>query len=132
MFRKLLLAGAVVLLSVSIGPAQNAPKKSALDKATLEVYVRHMYVMDSRIAVEISAPKPSEVPGFVEVTVHASMGPQSQDFAFLISKDGSKIIQGAVYDINRNPFKTDLDKLKTEGSPSFGTAGAPVVIVTCR
>ena len=123
MFRKLLLAGAVVLLSVNIGPAQNAPKKSALDKATLEAYVRHMYVMDSRIGVEISAPKPSEVPGFLEVNVHASMGAQSQDFAFLVSKDGSKIIQGAVYDINRNPFKADLDKLKTEGAPASAPPG---------
>jgi protein-disulfide isomerase len=34
-----------------------------------------------------------------------------------------------MYDIKQNPFKEDLDKLKTDLSPSFGTAGAPVVLV---
>ena len=34
-----------------------------------------------------------------------------------------------VYDTAQNPFQADLDKLKTDLSPSFGTAGAPVVLV---
>jgi protein-disulfide isomerase len=33
-----------------------------------------------------------------------------------------------VYDINQNPFKEDLDKIRTDLQPSFGTPGAPVVI----
>ena len=57
------------------------------------------------------------------------MGPQSQEFKFLVSKDGSKILQATVFDVNHNPFQTDLDKLKTIGSPSYGTEHAPVVIV---
>jgi protein-disulfide isomerase len=110
-------------------PAQ-PPKKSALDKATLEAYVRHLYVMDSRIAVQISDPRPSEdLPGFLDVTVHASMGAQTQDFKFYVSKDGSRLVQGAVFDIDHNPFKPDLDKLKTDGAPGIGTTGAPVAIV---
>lgn len=106
-----------------------SPKKSALDKATLEAYVRHLFVMDSRVAVQVSDPKPSELPGFVTEIVHASMGNAAQDFTFLVSKDGSKIIQGTVFDVNNNPFKSDLDKLKTEGAANFGTPGAPVVLV---
>jgi protein-disulfide isomerase len=62
--------------------------------------------------------------------VHASLGEASQDFPFLVSKDGSKILQAIVYDVNANPFKADLDKLKTEFQPSLGTPGAPVVLVT--
>jgi len=106
------------------------PKKSAFDKATLEAYVRHLFVMDKRISVQVLDPKPStELPGFFDVTVHAFAGTQSQDFKFLVSKDGSRILQGNVYDIANNPFKPELDKLKTEGAPSFGTQGAPVVLV---
>ena len=56
-------------------------------------------------------------------------GDASEDFPFLVSKDGSKILQATVYDVNSNPFKPDLDKLKTEFQPSFGTPGAPVVLV---
>ena len=129
MFSKMLPLVAAGVLAVVAGPAQT-PKKSALDKATLEVYVRHLYVMDSHVAVQISDAKPSrDLPGFLDVTVHASVGAQSQDFKLYVSKDGSKILQGAVYDIAHNPFKSELDKLKTDGAPSIGTSGAPVAIV---
>lgn len=120
---------AAALLLAMAGIAQSPAKKSALDKATLEAYVRHLYVMDSGIVLKISDPKPSDVPGFLDVGVHAAKGIQSTDFKFLISKDGSKILQASVFDVNNNPFKPDLDKLKTQGAPNFGTPGAPVVLV---
>ena len=92
--------------------------------------VRHLFVLDSRITVQVSDPKPAvNLPGFNEVVVHASAGPAIAGFRFLVSPDGSKIVQGSVFDINQNPFKAELDKLKTEFAPSMGTAGAPVVLV---
>ena len=130
MSRPLLLSITAALLFAAAGPSQDAQKKSALDKAVLEAYVRHLFVMTSQVTVQVSDPKPSQLPGFFDVVVHASMGTASQDFPFLISKDGSKILQANIYDVNSNPFKPDLDKLKTEFQPSFGTPGAPVVLVT--
>lgn len=106
-----------------------AAKKSALDKAVLEAYVRHLYVMDSRITIQVADPTPSEVAGFYDVKVHASMGVQSQDLKFLVSKDGSKILQANVFDVSSNPFKHDLDLLKTDRAPGWGTKGAPVALV---
>jgi protein-disulfide isomerase len=131
MSKPVLALGAALLLLAGLGGAQNATpaKKTALDKATLEAYVRHIYVMDSRITIKVSDATASEVPGFKDVTVHASMGPQTQDIKFLISNDGSKILQATVYDVNHNPFHSDLDKIKTLGSPNYGTENAPVVIV---
>jgi protein-disulfide isomerase len=142
MVRKLfvlpLLAACFVPASAQIPAAANkaapakasAPaRKSALDKATMEAYVRHLFVMAPAIKVEVLDPKPSSLPGFVDVTVRASAGPQSQDFHFHVSKDGQKIVQGNVYDVAQNPFKKEIDLLRTEGQPSFGTPGAPVVLV---
>jgi protein-disulfide isomerase len=120
---------AAALLLALAGIAQSPAKKSALDKATLEAYIRHLFMMDPSYGVRISDPNPSGVPGFVEVSAHVTKGPQSQDIKFLISKDGSKILQANVYDVNNNPYKPDLDKLKTTGAPNFGTPGAPVVLV---
>jgi protein-disulfide isomerase len=129
MFRSLCLSLAAALLFIAAGSGQSE-KKSALDKATLEAYVRHLFVLDSRVTIQVSDPKPSaDLAGFLDVIVHASAGPQSQDFKFMVSKDGSKIFQGSVFDISQNPFKPELDKLKTEFAPSLGTAGAPVVLV---
>jgi len=134
MSRSLFLSGAAALCLIISVSAQTKPvstaKKSALDKPTLEAYVRHLFVMDQRIAIKIDDPRPSpELPGFLDVTVRASMGPQSQEFKFLVSEDGSKILQGQVFDVNNNPFKADLDKLKTEFEPSLGAPGADVVLV---
>ena len=130
MSKSLFLAVAAVFVFAAAGPSQNAAKKSALDKATLEAYVRHLYVMDSRIALEIGDAKPSaDLPGFQEVAVKASLGQQAQSFKFLVSKDGQKILQASVYDVAQNPFKHDLDRLKTDLSPNLGTSGAPVVLV---
>jgi protein-disulfide isomerase len=134
MYKKFFAFSAALLLAAaSYAQGQSKTpvpaKKSALDKATLEAYVRHIFVLDSRITVTVSDPKPSEVPGFVEETVHAALGPQFQDFKFLISKDGSQILQATVYNTANNPFKADYDKAKGEGSPAMGTKGAPVVIV---
>ncbi len=104
-------------------------KKSAFDKPTFEAYVRHLNVWGPQIKVDVSDPKPSDMPGFSTVSVHASAGQASADVDYYVSKDGQKIVQGNVYDIAQNPFKADLDKLKTDLQPSFGTPGAPVVLV---
>jgi len=129
MLRSLSCSVAALLLLAANGPAQ--PKKTALDKSTLENYVRHMFVMEKQVTVKVGDPKPSQFAGYLEVTVSASLGDAHQDFPFLVSQDGGKIVQGnfTFFDINQNPFKAELDKLKTESAPDKGTQGAPVVIV---
>ena len=128
MSRMLFVVPLLGALLFSAPPA--ATKKSFLDKPTMEAYVRHLFVFGPAIKVEIENPKPSTtLPGFLDVTVRASMGQQSQEFPFIVSKDGEKIVQGNVYDVNQNPFKPELDKLVTQSEPSFGTPAATVVLV---
>jgi protein-disulfide isomerase len=110
-------------------PAKAPVKAPVFDKAAFETYVRHLNVWPSTISMEIGTPKPSELPGFYSVVVKASQGKASQEETFYISKDYKKIVRGVVYDSTENPFKKDLDKLKTDGRPALGTPGAPVVLV---
>src|SRR5437016_762974 len=124
MHRTFLLLSVATLLSFGA-----EPQKSALDKATLAAYVRHLFVYGPQITVDVDSPKPSPIPGFLQVEVHAAAGQAKQDLTFYVSKDGQKILQGTIYDVKNNPFKEDLDKLKTELQPGFGKAGAPVVLV---
>ncbi len=49
---------------MALAAGSPAQKKSAFDKATLEAYVRHMFVMDKNITVQIGDPKPSQFPGY--------------------------------------------------------------------
>lgn len=139
MLRKLtlLLAAAAVLSAqtASKTPSAKPPSNKAkaeqpqIDKARLEAYVRHLFVWSPPIKVDIADPKPGPIPGFYEVDVVGSQGEASQEVTFYVSKDGQKIIRGTVYDLAQNPFKSDLDRIKTDFQPAFGTPGAPVVIV---
>jgi protein-disulfide isomerase len=127
MFRTL---ASIVLLAAALWSAEKAPaKKSAFDKTTLEAYVRHLFVWGAQIKVEIGEPKTSPLAGFESVEVHASSGGASADETLYISKDGQKIVRGSYFEIDKNPFKRELDKLRTDQAPNFGTPGAPVVIV---
>jgi len=125
----LLLASSAVAQTPAASRTPVPSRKSALDKAVLETWARHLLVMDSKIAVTISDPKPSPMPGLFEVTLHASLGDNFKDFVFYVSSDGSRILQGTVWDVGLNPFKKDLDRLHTSFQPSMGTPGATVVLV---
>ncbi|MBI2688359.1 MAG: DsbA family protein [Acidobacteria bacterium] len=110
-------------------PPAAPSKKSFLDKPTMEAYVRHLFVWPSQISVAVSDPKPSGVEGLLAVTVTGSMGSASQAASFYVSRNGEKVIQGASFDVKENPFKTNIDRLKTTFAPGTGTPGAPVVVV---
>lgn len=103
--------------------------KSALDKATLEAYIRHLFLWGPQIQVTISDPRPSELPGLLTVRVRAAAGGASQEQDLYVSKDGRKIVRALIYDVNRSPFEQELAKLTTEGQPALGAPGAPVSIV---
>ena len=91
---------------------ESTPRKSFYDKAELEQYLRHLYVLGPKITVTISDPKPSgRLPGFNEVNVRVSAGQAIQDEVFYISRDGQRILKAAVFEFGQNPFKAELDKL---------------------
>jgi protein-disulfide isomerase len=104
-------------------------KKSALDKATIEAYVRYLMPWDARIEVKVADPEPAPMPGFKTVKVTGSYQKVTVDEIFYVSNDGQKIVRGAVYDVAQSPFADEMKKLHTDLSPSLGTPGAKVVLV---
>jgi protein-disulfide isomerase len=128
MFKSVFASLVATLVLAGAATAQD-PKKTAYNKAELETYVRHLWIIPSKLGVTVGDPKPSDVPGFQEVAVKITQGQASQEVVLYITKDGTKILQGNAFDINFNPFKKDLDRLKTSFQPSLGTPGATVVVV---
>ena len=108
----------------------SAAEKTAFDKATLETYLRHKELWIPAVAVKIDDPKDSkEMPGYVEVTVHLTFNGNTLEQHYFLSKDGKKIFQGDVYDIDQSPFQGNIDKLDVKGAPSLGPADAPITVV---
>ncbi len=105
-------------------------EKSAFDKATLEAYLRHVELWIPQVGVKIDDVKKStDMPGFFEVWVHLTYNGGTKDEKYFVSEDGHRVVKGEVFDINKNPFQANLDKLKIDGAPTFGPANAPVTLV---
>lgn len=125
----------ICLMLAGIAFAQTKPtpkaEKSAFDKATLEAYLRNLELYLPSVKAKVDDAQPSKtLPGFFDVWVHwVAPNNATKDEMVYVSKDGKTILQGTVYDVNKNPFQANIDKLKTDLQPSFGAPGAPVVMV---
>lgn len=125
---------AVALLALSalfapFGTGQTKPK-GALDKATLEAYLRHVELYRTEVTYKIDDPKPAKnLPHFYDVVVHVLYDGGSRDQTYQISEDGQHIVSGDIYTINKSPFQANLDKLTTADQPTFGAADAAITIV---
>lgn len=114
------------------GPAATTPaaepKDAPLDMKKVEAMIRHIEGWTSQLQIKFDNKPSTYLPGFTEIAATVIYnGQEVLQRQFFASKDG-KVIRGSVHDINQHPFQADLDKIKTELQPSFGTPGAKVVI----
>src|SRR5579862_7149983 len=121
---------ALILVGVAAFGQTKPADKSALDKATLEAYLRNVELFLPQVTAKIDDAKPSsDLPGFFDVWVHWSANGATKDELVYISKDGKKMVRGDAYDVTKNPFQANLDKLKVDAQPSLGPANAPLTMV---
>jgi protein-disulfide isomerase len=123
-----------VWMALSLVAAAAAQNRNAFDKPTFESYLRKLEIYRTEPTYKIGDPKASkDQPGYSEVSVHVGFpnGLGDKDEVFYISRDGQTIrdARGNVYNINKSPFQSNLDRLTLAGAPSFGPADAPVTIV---
>jgi protein-disulfide isomerase len=109
--------------------APPAPAPGYLNKETMGAWVRHFRLYPPQVKLDVSDATPSDVPGLLALTVRASAGAAAEQLHYYVTRDGKKIIDGRAFDASENPFKREIDKLKTDSAPGLGTPGAPVVIV---
>ena len=122
------LAAAFLLVGFALLGQNSPPPKSALDKATLEAYLRYSELWIPQVTVKIDDPKPSAaIGGFFDVGVHLIFNGATKDELYYVSKDGKNIVKGTSYDITKSPFQSNLDLLKPDQQPSYG-AGAGAVV----
>jgi protein-disulfide isomerase len=132
---RIALAGVLALIASAQQPARLKPSaarpaaagRSALDKATLESYLRNLELWPSQIQVKIDEPK-AFIRDLYQVDVHLSAGPATKDLTYYVSADGKTVIRGSAHNIDRSPFYLDLEHLKLEHQPSFGPANAPLTL----
>ena len=112
-------------------PAAPKPATPSVDKTKLEAYLRHVELWVPDVSVKIDDPKPvAGMTGMNQMIVHLSYKAASLELTYYVSNDGQRIFKGEVWDLNKSPFQEALDKIKTDGQPSYGgPANAPVNLV---
>ncbi|MEQ1887208.1 MAG: thioredoxin domain-containing protein [Bryobacteraceae bacterium] len=114
-----------LLILASVGLAQ---QKSALDKATLESYLRYSELWVPQVTVKIDDPVASNtLKDYNDVWVHLSYNGQTKDEMYYVSKDGRNVIKGTAYDITKSPFQANVDLMKQDQQPHFGAGDKAVV-----
>jgi len=106
----------------------NAQQKLALDKPTLEAYLRYAELWVPQVTVKIDDPKQSTTAkDFFDVWVHLSFNGQTKDEMYYVSKDGANVIKGSAWDMTKSPFQANMELLKQDQQPSFGAGDKAVV-----
>ena len=125
------IAATFLLVSFSLLAQGQTAAKSALDKPTLETYLRYAELWIPQVTVKIDDPKPSAaLDGYYDVSVHLMFNGATKDEFYYVSKDGKNILKGQTYDITKSPFQSNLDLLKTDQQPNYGAGpGAAVSLV---
>jgi protein-disulfide isomerase len=125
------IAATFLLAAFALTAQSPTAPKSALDKPTMEAYLRYAELWIPQVTVKIDDPKPSKtLDGFYDVDVHLTYNGATKDESYYVSKDGKNIVKGQTYDVRISPFKSNLDLLKVDDRPSYGAgAGASVNLV---
>ena len=81
------------------------------------------------LTFKVSGLQDSEVPGWRKGNLEVSLGQQSQNVAFYVSRDGRYLFRGDAIDLTVDPLKQVMSKISLADQPSRGPADAKVTIV---
>ena len=121
------LAG-LLLLGLTAGcKAQTAPPSApdpALDRR-IEVLVRSQFDLPADVSLSIGARKPSQFTGYETLPITITHNGKPQEFDFLISDDGTKLLHMDSMDLTKDP----ADAIPIAGRPMRGNPAAKVTVV---
>jgi len=81
------------------------------------------------LTFKVSGLQDAEIPGWRKGNLEVSLGQQSQNVAFYVSRDGRYLFRGDAVDLTVDPLKQVMNKISLEGKPSRGPADAKVTMV---
>jgi protein-disulfide isomerase len=118
----------MLALGLAVGCKAQSGSASApnpLLNRRIEVQVRNQYSLPEDVQVSIGARQPSQFTGYDTLPVTLSHNTKTQVVNFLISADGTKLVQMTTLDLTKDP----ADAVPIEGRPIRGNPNAKVTVV---
>src|SRR5207249_1963530 len=106
------------------GPAAN---DAAVSQRVVDYFQKT--VTTPGLTFKVTKVEDSEIPDWRKGNLEVSLGQQTQNVAFYVSRDGRYLFRGDAVDLTVDPLKLVRDKIKLDGEPSRGPADAKVTIV---
>jgi protein-disulfide isomerase len=129
---------AIVVFSICVGCSAQTSSPQPQSKAgdlspqlhkRIEIQLRSHFSVPEQVAITLSAPKPSEIPGYDTINVTMSDGEKKKDYEFLLSKDGKTLARLTKIDITKDPYEEAMAKINLAGRPVRGNKDAKITIV---
>lgn len=118
----------LVLVLICLGcSAQSAPPDEV---QRIESEVRVYYSIPFGVKITVGTLRPSEFPGYHELTIHMDSEEKKQDYEFLLSNDGKTLLRLTKLDLTKDPYAEVMKKISLAGRPVRGNRGAKVTVVS--
>jgi protein-disulfide isomerase len=124
-----LLAVAAALVAASCGGPGAAPATPDDTVSQRVVDYFQKTVTTPGLAFKVTKIEESEVPGWRKGNLEVSLGQQSQNVAFYVSRDGKFLFRGDAVDLTVDPLDEVRKKIKLDDQPMRGPKDAKVTIV---
>src|SRR5256714_10274462 len=123
----------VLLLLIACGSGGGGPTGGqAKDDAAVSQRVVDYFqktVTTPGLTFKVTKVEDSEIPGWRKGNLEVSLGQQTQNVAFYVSRDGKYLFRGDAVDLTVDPLKQVMSKISLDNQPARGPAGAKVTIV---
>src|SRR5262249_10872120 len=83
---------------------------ATISQRTIEYFQKT--VTNPGVTFKVTKLEDSEIPGWRKGTLNASLGAQTQDVAFYVSRDGHYMFRGDAVDLTIDPIKQVMNKIK--------------------
>src|SRR5437899_11780979 len=112
----------VLLLHIACGSGGGGPTggpakdDAAVSKGVVDYFQKT--VTTPGLAFKVTKLEDSEIPGWRKGNLEVSLGQQTQNVAFYVSRDGHYLFRGDAVDLTADPRKLVRPKLQVHGEPS--------------
>src|SRR6202034_1022246 len=106
---QLRILAALLPIGLAIGCKAQKAQPSAADPVLnrrIEIQVRNQYSLPADVDVKIGARTPSQFTGYDTLPVTLSHNARTQVINFLVSADGTKLVQMNSFDLTKDPADT--------------------------
>src|SRR5437867_5655887 len=122
---------ALLLVAACGGGAGGGGGSAANDAAVSQRVVDYFQktVTTPGLTFKVTKVEDSEIPDWRKGNLEVSLGQQTQNVAFYVSRDGRYLFRGEAVDVTVDPLKQVMDKIALDGQPERGPKDAKVTIV---